>query len=310
MEQVFIHIGLMKTATTFFQETVFPQLGNTLFLPKNYIKYNHHFEKLKYTDDTLYDEDEIRKEFEKFKNRKVLISSETLAGNPVYNSINRTSTAKRLKKIFPNATIILFIRGQFDMLLSLYKLHINESNTIQRISQFYSFPVDHETSYQFQNISENHDISDYNTYYRGKIHVENFKYFELIMLYKELFDNVRVFLYEDFKNNPKEFINSLEDVLKDNFKNKGNIDFNKYYRKGISNSSVDHKLFYNKLELLTNRKIIIHPLCFVYKYVHRENNFIESFFDKVGNYYAENNNLVIKKFPEIGIQRYPQNYQF
>ncbi len=311
MEKVFLHIGIMKTATTFFQEVIFPRLNNTLFLPKTYIGLNHSFEKLKYTDDSLLDEDEIRKEFDKFSNRRVLISSETLVGNPLYNNINRTCIAKRLKKLFPNATIILFIRGQFDVLRSFYKLYVHEGPTvIQPITQFYSYPVGYDTGYKFEDIARSPDTSNYKTYYRNKIHIDNFKYFEIVKLYTELFDDVRVYLFEDFINNPKQFVHSLENLLEDKVENLEDIDFNIRYRKSITNLETEHKIFYNKLNILTNKKIFTSPLFFIYKRIHRKSNSFESFFDKIQKYYVENNNFLIKNYPEIGIQNYPEKYQF
>jgi hypothetical protein len=311
MEKVYLHIGTMKTATTFLQEEVFPKLNDTLFLPRDYITFNHSFEKLKFADDTFYDEEEIKKEFNKFKDKKVLISNEILSGSFLKNSINRTFIAKRLKKLFPNATIILTIRGQFDAMESFYKYMVHSQGCHQAIDQFFRYPLDNSVSYQFEDIhKKDHDKSKYKLYYMNKVHTDNFNYFEIIKLYKELFENVEVYLYEDFVKKPKQIINSLEELLEDKFNNKDDIDFNRKHRKGITDNQLKHYLFANKLRILTKNKALFYFLVNLHALTNRKTISTKPFFNKIQECFKENNNLIIENYPEIGIQNYPEKYQF
>lgn len=180
----------------------------------------------------------------------------------------------------------------------------------QSIGQYFSYPLDFNTSYQFEDtFKKDFDKSHLTTYYRDKIHTDNFKYFEIIKLYKELFDNVHVFLYEDFVKNPKEFVNSLEELLEDNFNNKEDINFKKTYRKSMTDLHLQHQLYLNKLYSFTNKKALIYPLYIFFKLTRRKSISLQPFFNKIQDCFKENNNLIVKYYPEIGVQNYPEKYQ-
>jgi len=101
-KNVILHVGLHKTASTFFQECVWPQLKTYTQLTRPYTQHNHAFNQLQYADDSLYDKELVIKELDKINAQNLLISDASLTGKPViFSYINRSLIAKRLKEIFP-----------------------------------------------------------------------------------------------------------------------------------------------------------------------------------------------------------------
>jgi len=98
MNEIFIHIGFPKTATTFLQDEIFKRLKNV----------EYHKEITFYT---RIDSD-----------KKVLFSNEDLSGNFLKenNNRNRFTTIKNLKQVFPHAKIIIGTRNKKPLLKSLY----------------------------------------------------------------------------------------------------------------------------------------------------------------------------------------------
>lgn len=103
---IIIHIGLHKTGTSFLQRVIFPKLDGVY-----YIRTNKAFEILS-----------IRA----IENKITLLSHEILSGKP--GSIGRKDfrfeLADSLKKLFPNAKIIIGIGELEPWLKSLHKQSI------------------------------------------------------------------------------------------------------------------------------------------------------------------------------------------
>ena len=104
MTDIFIHVGLQKTGTTFIQEKVFKNID------VNYIRY---------VDRELY-----HSSFDDSK--PLLISNEDLCGSPhaIFDETlknNREHIARNLSILFPNAKIILGLREPCAWLKSLYR---------------------------------------------------------------------------------------------------------------------------------------------------------------------------------------------
>ena len=75
-----------------------------------------------------------RKEF-------ILISDELFYGYPRYNFINRSSIAKRISETIPDAEIILILRNQEDLILSLYNQYIKARTVYMKLDRsFISSP--------------------------------------------------------------------------------------------------------------------------------------------------------------------------
>lgn len=100
--EIYLHIGLHKTGTSFLQKMIFPKIKDISF----------YYPKINEIKDI------------KPKN-KTLISNESIAGQPyLLNKTNRYEMLNYIKKIFPNANIIFVKRNHKDWINSLYKQYI------------------------------------------------------------------------------------------------------------------------------------------------------------------------------------------
>jgi len=107
-KEIYFHLGLPKTASTYLQRSVFPFLENI----KYYKKHDYHYHK---------------KDFETINN-KVLFTCEM--DETLFEELDE------LKKIHPNANIIIVFREHFDWIKSKYKYYIRKSGHLSFI-EFY-----------------------------------------------------------------------------------------------------------------------------------------------------------------------------
>jgi len=240
-----IHVGLQKTASTFLQEVLFPRFNNIVYIGRPYTQENFAFNCLQYADNSLYDVSEMRREINRIEKANsegnpILISDELFSGLPSYNFINRGTIAERLSKAIPDAEIVLFFRGQVDLVMSLYNQyvkigwvdgHLNES-FLYRPGK--GFPLEKwfegERSWTFKNRFIRH---------RSLFTPEHFRYSKLYSLYSDLFKKVHIFLYEDLKNDQKTFFIQLASVLSADLPSSLEID--EKLQKTAVNISLDKK---------------------------------------------------------------------
>lgn len=320
MAKYIIHIGLQKTGTTFLQKEIFSNYSNVLYLTRPYTQFNSAFNLLQYADDSLFDMNELLKEFDNHNSKKILISDEGISGKIVggYNYINRTMIATRLSNVLKRheTELIIFIRGQKSMLESLYNQWVKSHLKGDRpIKDFIWIPKKNTTNplLIYKNCDETISTNDlyYNTN-RDYVHADSFKYYELIKLYKSLFEKVHVFLYEDLKLNPHLVLDKLDEIIQaprretqQTHKNLVNssLPFEKLYAKTVLNKYINltskipytHRVLKTALLFKKNASKQF-----------RENH--NTFLDTAARYYIENNKKLINEFPEIGIQNYPNAY--
>lgn len=144
MKNYILHIGLCKTATTAIQREYFP------YLSQSQICYNPplivrsltealkllDFEMLKKADLRLL-RDVITDQETKILQQNVLISHEILS-----QRLGKFDFRKRgvfLKSIFPNATILLVLRYQPDLLRSLYQQYLHQNYLLKPEEVFIPF---------------------------------------------------------------------------------------------------------------------------------------------------------------------------
>jgi len=307
--EVFIHVGIPKTATSFFQKIVFPRISNIKFISNPYTQLNTAFNMIQYADDTLYDDQVVIKELSRYSEfKKILISEESFSGS-IANLMggNRTQNAKRLQKLFPKARIILFIRGQKDILYSAYNQYVKTHHGKRRMGHYFRFANLNDiyttnkkaTNDSFMNFAPNHS------------HIELFKYYALIKLYKSLFEQVDVFLYEDFCSNPQKIMDRFEAIFKENINDKSTINFAEKVNRSLEKKEIEKHLFYNKSRFLFRKKKIsdffffLNKIKYSNKILQKENDFNESM---IKNYFREDNRKIIEEFPEIKMDRYPEKY--
>jgi hypothetical protein len=111
---IYLHLGLPKTATTLLQTTVFPKLRDICYIPK------HHFWRhRRYVD---------KKEYSKY-----LLSSE--------HDWNMESVLKDFSQIYPHAKVIIAFRRHDKWLQSKYRYYIRKSGHLNFES---FFDIDHD----------------------------------------------------------------------------------------------------------------------------------------------------------------------
>ncbi|MFC1845312.1 hypothetical protein ACFLZ5_11080, partial [Thermodesulfobacteriota bacterium] len=183
-------------ATTYLQEIVFPNVKGFTYLTRPYTQHNFAFNKLQYADNSLYNHSETIDEVKKINSKNLLISDESFSGKPFgLGYINRSLIAERLAKAFPEAEIILFLRGQQEILLSQYNMWVKGYNAGYRnIDDFVWYPkknYTHQESLSNKPAGLNTLFWNTNKFY---LNLEGYKYFDLVSLYKCLFKKVHISL--------------------------------------------------------------------------------------------------------------------
>lgn len=101
-----------KTATTFFQEQIFPKWNGITYIGRNIGK-DAPFKKVVNIDDR----------------EKYLLSEEGLSGLPYKNSSEKERTVKNLHSMLPDAKIIISFRKHSSLITSFYKQSISRGET-------------------------------------------------------------------------------------------------------------------------------------------------------------------------------------
>ena len=186
-----IHIGFHKTATTWFQRVYYPSVKN--------MKYIHHDD----VRSVLLDPkglDEVKPIPAMMDSTDIILCHEELSGNIHNSGMNLFSTkeyAKRIKCLFPESRIVLFIRNQPSMIASAYRQYVKEGGTysIDRYLFHKEFQRTHrEALFSFQHFDYNLKLNFYESLF-GK-------------------ENVHVYLFEDFCEDGKGFIKKYNEDLK------------------------------------------------------------------------------------------------
>lgn len=193
---IYIHIGFRKTATSWLQKNLFPSL------PINYIgKGNNNYPdwliNWHYADDFYFksQRSEIIKMLERnlVGDRPNLISSEAFTNTSVIYS-----QAVRIKKISPQAKIIITLRDPVDMVWSHYTHDILEGDCFVDIDNWLDW-----------------GRTPFVLHKRKTIYIPDFFFDETIKHYIELFgqENVCVLKMEDMSNEKNIFFEKLYQFL-------------------------------------------------------------------------------------------------
>ncbi|MCT4638098.1 MAG: hypothetical protein N4A72_10350 [Bacteroidales bacterium] len=171
-KRVLLHIGYPKTATTWFQKDLFPNVKDIkLFTDQRFVS------SLRRADTA--DKQHVNDIINSVNEKTVVISNENILG-----SKNRVFTnPEHLAAIFQNAEIVLFVRNQIDKYRSNYSQYIKQGGVLS------------PEEYLF---SQGQDL------FGGEKH----KYYRIINLYRDHFgkENVHIFFYEEFIENSQLFI--------------------------------------------------------------------------------------------------------
>lgn len=186
-----IHIGYPKTATKWFQKVFFPNVKNGYYINHNVVK-----ESIISPNDFYYKPS--KKILNKVQGKRVVLSEENLLGSIQDGGMQRLHTKEmgyRLKVLFPSGQIIIFIRNQISTIASTYLQYIKMGGN----HSVKNFLFDKDYSF---------------TAKRKLFSFDFLKYDEVIEFYQNLFgkDQVFVYLYEDFAENPKAFVEKFKKV--------------------------------------------------------------------------------------------------
>lgn len=192
---VCFHIGLQKTGTTFLQRSLFSKIDQPDFM---YVDGHDHpqiFNSFRFQDPVYFDQELRRQQITALASgrSKLLISFEDLSGHPYNAAQARSVIADKIKRCFPNAKIIFFIRRQDSFAVSSYLQTVNGGNSYS-LKEYYStvFDMNHHDRFICPTL-------DYFLYSKFVDH--------LVSLFGK--SNCFILPYERFKNENAEVISEL-----------------------------------------------------------------------------------------------------
>ena len=270
------HIGYHKTATTWFQKKFYPLLKNYNQVDRSKIR------------DFFYENN--YQDFSSKKNQ--IFCDEELSGNihnGAYLGLLSENIATKISK-FENPKVIIFIRNQYDIIVSSYVQYIKEGG-----------------NYSFSRYIEHKEFDRSNR--SSLFSLKHFDYKNLIHKYQSLIgkENVYIYLFEDFITDQELFISSF---IKDH---NLEIDLNKVDFEKNNNSYSYVSLFFARIINSFSRKNVLYKyyiihLPFVYEYAReilrrikifpvKSRSFINDEFRHIVNKkYSDSNKSIAKEY--------------
>jgi hypothetical protein len=194
MNSPLIHIGYPKSGTTWFQQNFYPYVENAVYIPRKDVRdyiirpYAIGFDATKSVSF-----------FNQWKDKDIIICEELLLASVRSGGFNGFVTKEighRLKTIFPEARIIIFIRNQIDLIASAYGQYIKGGGR--------------------------EEIDEYLFHSKAKFYVDlfqfSFRYLEYDMMlrfYQDLFGKqIYIFPYEKFAHDRSGFLAEFINIFK------------------------------------------------------------------------------------------------
>jgi len=214
----YIHVGLPKTATTTLQEHLFANHSQIHYFGKyagkGFSSTVRPLLVLKFSPTTSWDSSDIRmadiqKQLAYAKNRNLtpLLSEEALGS---ISPRRKKEQAKRLAKAFGDCQIILVIREPVSFIKSYY---LQMLKSFQRLEK-------NQRAVWMKSMGEAPRYFDINQWMDAVWHCRNsprqiISYATTAEVYARVFGekNVKIFIFEEFARNPKQFITSLCDHI-------------------------------------------------------------------------------------------------
>jgi len=292
MKEIYIHIGLHKTGTTWLQRVVFPQLQTVNYIPRENI--SRIVTEILMHDPSIFDEKTVMESLECYLvEGKNLFSSESFSGLPFLQYVNRSDILKKIHMLFPNAKIIICIRSQIDILCSLFAQFVRLGG-VKKFSKLINPPQIFNTSlYDYLNL----DMFKYSVYLR-----------EIERLFSR--ENVYICLYENLHRNYELFLDGLLGFLKEE---KCKIQFeNKRYNRSPSDSELYVGWLLNRIFKSTKMQHGLPRLGRSYSYLVRimamplgnmKRWYISDRLEKyIKEYFRRNNHIMDERY-QLGIQK-------
>tara|TARA_B100000767_G_C19776707_1_gene542993 strand:- start:1315 stop:2211 length:897 start_codon:yes stop_codon:yes gene_type:complete len=200
--QTVIHIGANKTASTLFQRQLFSKQDNILYLGEdceNYDDLKSLIHNIIHEDTYYYDKDLTISKFESLKNKKhthIVFSNEDIMG-----SRNPSLSADRLKKVFPDAKVLMIIRNQLNVFPSWY---INHGAYLKNVPK----------NYWRQYVDINSWL-EYCFSFPTSSPVQAMNYYKYYEIYSRIFgeENIVVIPYEEIFYSRERFCSGLSSLI-------------------------------------------------------------------------------------------------
>lgn len=283
-----------RTASTYLQREYFPEIEGFEFYGVETTHYSDAFQRLLYQDDSLFDENLFEETAAQIKGHNAVLSNELFVGQSLYlNSTNRSRTANRLKKFFPEAEIVLLLRNQVSLLQSLYAIGVYSGHTCSP-EEFIRFSTSGSTI----------ESPLYPTFTEAE-NTESYKFSPIIELYKANFPKVHVLLFEDFKVDPLAFAERLSNTLK--VENRASSIAAQKINQSLSSRQIKLTRRLNRYKPVLKRGkfgkwLFDYKLRFIEHYIsgNKPFRFNESLIKKLKDEFQDDNKKVIKLIPELG----------
>lgn len=196
-----IHIGANKTASTLFQRRLFAKHPAITYIGEDCASYEvlqEDLAKLVHEDDSVYDEKKMIKFFDKMQkdDKTFVFSNEDIMGTR-----HPTQTAHRLKKLLPNAQVVMVIRNQMTTFPSWY---VNHGSFLKPVPKSY-----------WKKYVSFEDWLEYCFNFPYSTPLEAMNYEKYYKIFKEVFgaENIHIFLYEEFLENKISFYEKWAKIL-------------------------------------------------------------------------------------------------
>src|SRR5215204_551922 len=188
-----LHIGYHKTGTTWLQRHVFGDYGTGFSQLGG-------AQRLIAVDPFDFRPKRIRKQMERKMGQAQaqglvpVLSSERLSGEPHFGGYDSELIADRLATVFPNAKVLVIVREQTSMFLSIYKEYIRRGGAAS-LRQYLATPRD--------------------GYWLPQFRFEFLEYHRLITRYQDLFgaESVMVLPYELLRRQPTTFLGQIGEFV-------------------------------------------------------------------------------------------------
>ena len=189
-QQPILHIGLHKTGTTWFQKRFYPFVNNGKYVEREIVK-----EKILMPGLVDFNAGET-KEFFTYIEDRIIICEENLTTGIRGNFFVQEGLFNRMKMIFPDAKIVLFLRNQVEKIASTYCYYLKNNGGTFEFQKF--------IGYQHNNPYNNFNFKPENLFYD--------KLLELLYRYFSR-ENVYIFFYEDFSVDNQGFLKRFTEKL-------------------------------------------------------------------------------------------------